>query len=811
MNIQKHSTEMYSASLFNRLDELINPTEEDKIRWIMELIQNAKDSLFSETNTDNRDIIEISIEIKRDHDNNQCNEVIFTHNGPPFNEKQRDGLAYKNSSGKNNDKSTGKFGTGFVTVHVLSKTVYISGDIYKNGEIKSFSFTMCREGNNKEELEKNIYVTEKSYHEDNEPINLTQFKFPIQSDLSRKCVELGLIHFKKNIPNVLINCNNIGCINLIDNKNVAKYSASLKEQINESIYCYEVLCNEDTKNFLVVKDNEQKIDISIEIDANKYENDKEIVIIPRDDDKESLFITFPLIGSKAHILPFYINSPDFHPTTERNGLYLDGPEYINDEKTRICKNREILMKSVVLYEKLIQYVKNNGCSNIFELSVGLTSLNMPYKTFDSKWYNGIFLKEMRKVFSNIVTVKTFSGEDVLLKDACFPANQINDNLVGKFVRLSVTNKYYPNIVSEKDCLKWRNRLWEFNQVVSINDIIDKIHKDPSILLEDQLSSLNETILFISDYSPNILYTIPLVPDMNNVFKCIKNDGISMKKCQAVPDELIELMESLNIQWKSIHINKMITSLDISEDKLNDAENILIEKINSDERTCLNIMQYVLKDNETRNNMFDLINQFQINNIKWDNPIFVQNINPKIWESADSIVIDKIMQIISKYDQNIMKEKINIIAKFISVFMDHYKSNENIINSAKIIPNGGYVLKSLNDLYNKSDTFHDHFNPILKQYYNIDFDDSIIHPKINQIIKSNKNEEITDFLSLINQKISEFDIEKQIHIAESVISLVPQNDYQTPMLVDQNKIFEFYKQLINSEIKQIIIDDKNFYL
>lgn len=807
--INKSSTRLYSHNLSNRLNELNNPIEEDQIRWPMEMTQNGKDTLFSETNYDHKDKVEISFEVKRDTNTNQYSELIFTHNGPPFNENQLCGLITRISSDKNNDRTTGKFGTGFVTSHVLSKTVYITGDLYENEKTRGFSVTMCREGKTKEELEKNLDIIEKSYRKDLEPFNMTQFRYPIKTDLSRKCLELGLIHYKKNIPNVLINCPSIECIHLIDNKNDDKYSASLKEQINENIYCYKVSCNEKDQYFLVVKDNEVNLDISIEIDAEKYGNDKEIKIVSRDNDKESLFITFPLIGSKAHALPFYINSPNFSPSTERNGLYLNGKEYVDEEKTDSGKNKEILMRSIVLFEKLIHYLKEKKCSNIYELSFGLQPLKMPYKTFDSKWHNNTFLIEIRKVLISEIMVKTFSCKEIPLKDAIFPIKQIDDNMVGQFIKLSLTNKYYPNIISENDCLKWRNRLWETMHYISINDVVDKIQADPSILQEYQMASLNEFISFMSIHCKELLYTIPLVPDMNNQFKRIINDGNYMKKCQTVPDELIDIMESLNIPWMSTHVNKCITSIDIPEDKTNDAENIIIDKMSNDEISCFQIMHYVLENNETMKKMFDLITHLQINNIHWESPIYVTNINQRIWESAYKTVIDKIVQTISTFDQSKIKEEIDMMTIFVSVFYDHYKYDENMINTTKIIPNGNYELKILNDLYNKSDVFHDHFNPIMKQNFKIDFNDLIIHPQINKVIKANKNEEITDFLKIINQKINDFDKEKQIQIAESVIALVPQNDDQTPSLIDQNQIFELYKQLINSDLKKIIINEKDY--
>lgn len=116
---------LYVANIKNRLNEMTNPTNEDKIRWPMELIQNAKDSLYTSPNEKVKEKVQISFEINHNPENNNLyKDVTFIHDGPPFSIDSYFGLIYKISQGKNNKKTTGKFGTGFLITHVLSKTVY---------------------------------------------------------------------------------------------------------------------------------------------------------------------------------------------------------------------------------------------------------------------------------------------------------------------------------------------------------------------------------------------------------------------------------------------------------------------------------------------------------------------------------------------------------------------------------------------------------------------------------------------------------------------------------------------------------------
>jgi hypothetical protein len=119
---QKVFNKMYISNVRNRLRELAAPTDNDKKRWPYELIQNAKDSISSDPN---RKSVEIWVTAQDDF-------VEFKHNGSPFTPEAMFGLLYKYSEGKQNSESTGRFGTGFLTTHVLSKIVSIQGDLIKD-------------------------------------------------------------------------------------------------------------------------------------------------------------------------------------------------------------------------------------------------------------------------------------------------------------------------------------------------------------------------------------------------------------------------------------------------------------------------------------------------------------------------------------------------------------------------------------------------------------------------------------------------------------------------------------------------------
>ncbi|MBK7480317.1 MAG: hypothetical protein IPI69_11780 [Bacteroidales bacterium] len=64
-------------------------------------------------------------------------EFIFCHNGNPFTVENITGLIQQVSSGKpsngTNRRITGKFGTGFISTHLLSDTVTVKGIVEQMG------------------------------------------------------------------------------------------------------------------------------------------------------------------------------------------------------------------------------------------------------------------------------------------------------------------------------------------------------------------------------------------------------------------------------------------------------------------------------------------------------------------------------------------------------------------------------------------------------------------------------------------------------------------------------------------------------
>src|SRR2546427_4751842 len=96
-------------------------------RWIWELLQNARDASP-----------EGGVCVWLLH---EPHRVVFRHSGVPFSLKNIAHLIYHGSTKYEED--IGKFGTGFLTTHLISKTVAVKGRL-EDG--KRFHFTLGRRG-----------------------------------------------------------------------------------------------------------------------------------------------------------------------------------------------------------------------------------------------------------------------------------------------------------------------------------------------------------------------------------------------------------------------------------------------------------------------------------------------------------------------------------------------------------------------------------------------------------------------------------------------------------------------------------------
>ncbi|MFD2115793.1 sacsin N-terminal ATP-binding-like domain-containing protein [Paenibacillus yanchengensis] len=313
-------------------------------RWVWELIQNASDC------TPNDKKININIS------NTNERYLEFSHNGVPFTYENLVDLITQISSKEGDvEEKTGKFGTGFISTHLLSEKVTISGVLKKSLDMyMDLNLLIDRSGTSYTEIRDNIKDTlstiVKMKQNNNDEHNImmkdrwkTSFNYDTSNSLeAREAITEGLTDLNKSAPIVLAINNSISSIEY----NGIKFTVDSEIKVTED---WLIRINKTSKdridriNILIKSDGELSILVFVQ-----EQNGRVTEVLPFPDKIPKLFCNFPLVGTEEFCFPVIINCSKFDVERDRNGILEGNPE-----------NKEYLERAVKLYGELL----NLGCKN----------------------------------------------------------------------------------------------------------------------------------------------------------------------------------------------------------------------------------------------------------------------------------------------------------------------------------------------------------------------------------------------------------------------------------------------------------------
>ena len=182
-----------AQSVLNHLKALESNRDRVRARWIWELLQNARDASVDPD-------MKLVACIEQSED-----KLVFKHNGENFSLEEIAHLIYHGST-KTEDKETiGQYGSGFLTTHLLSPEISISGRI-TNG--RCFAFRMRREISSVSDLSQSMQDAKRKFEDSlsRKSINgdfTTKFQYPL-SDNVLGVVDEGITSLSKCAPFVLV-------------------------------------------------------------------------------------------------------------------------------------------------------------------------------------------------------------------------------------------------------------------------------------------------------------------------------------------------------------------------------------------------------------------------------------------------------------------------------------------------------------------------------------------------------------------------------------------------------------------------------
>lgn len=562
---------MYITNVEKRLRQLNSPSDNDRKRWVWELIQNAKDTIAKDPN---RSSIDVRIEVTKDVNNNDV--VYFRHNGAPFTSEARLGLLYKYSEDKENQESTGRFGTGFLTTHCLSKVVTIESNMYSDEactKLCGFSVTMYRDGLIASDLIDGLRKMRESEVFYNETFEWTTFIYQVSSESGRQAIKLGLENFRENIAQTMLFCKELTSVVVDDNGKITTIVRKPVVRLTDDIYLseFEILGeNPHTRRFIHTSyadfnenlskrykaERKIRIDAAIEVDS---ENN-----LVKSENGTSFYCVMPLVGIEDQLNePLIINSPDFEPDEERQSLLLSGLTW-NEEKNVITENginRTIYEYIFPLYDKIVNYFTNNHYGKMYILANGLNRTK-PHKNLDREWYKQYVRNKYREILMQYPVVVAQDSSHKKLGDCIIVNEQVQEDEEKIYQLLQFI---YPSKLV-KDNHEWASFLWKeglsiWNTELLCSDIEQKGNWNNISLIGAELSAwYNEFLSHISKYNELLLKEYALLPNMNGVLQ--KRDTEDFKQGEHINSFVIDLLASLGKDVKRSLLHEEITAVSL---------------------------------------------------------------------------------------------------------------------------------------------------------------------------------------------------------------------------------------------------------
>lgn len=723
-------------------------------RIIWELIQNAKDNVA--VCNSNEAKVDIKIQLSKE-------KLSFIHNNGFFTNENIRGLIRRySSSEKNRDYisfdtppvTTGRFGTGFMTTHLLSEKVIVKGIFFDNDKnYKQFVLPIDRTGINEKEIINSIENSFRSV-EDSViksqifPNDLTNFKTEFIYELDEKGYKLAYIALAELdfcVGPTLINLPSIEKIELITDNEITIYKliygnkfekSKLNFQIAELQKIKEII---QTKHFIVINNGKTKLILPIDYVNGKYKFSTFEDRVPR------LFLDFPLVGTEELNLPFAISCPYFEPTEGRDGVSLTGSE---DRDTKI--NSEILQNAVELYNLFLDEVSNsNEWCNYFNLA----RLKEPCKKewINLEWYKKMILSPIRRNLLKVPIVQIDTEKRISIKNSnnkdqvYFPYS--NKKEIREIIWKLGKELFSLNIPLKGNIDDWYEIIWEDCFKLTISELAKSIEEISN--LNNLKSRLNkaeeETLKWLNEYY-DLLYfegkfideiikgNYAIFPNQNGVFKKITELYID----EDIEEELKNILLLLRDDIRDVLLHKNI----IVENKHHIEQKTKIPITKKDQEFVVQRINKLLENNPSAytavNHLLSLFSEgpdfpversliYDFNRKIYGGEIpekkLIKNWSKSIWNSIDAERITKLVCDISNTKdisglQTLIKEDSteNTLAWLISFveFLNKYGYGEKLnLKDHPILPNQNNDFRIKDDLFLDDGIINDELKDISK--------------------------------------------------------------------------------------------------
>lgn len=675
--INYHNYKQAADKIIQLLDKIHDSQLSDK-RWVWELMQNAKDvpNQFGQ--------VSVLIELWKD-------KLVFSHNGDYFTVENITGLiqqvSSKDSANEGEHKQTGKFGTGFITTHLLSNIIDVKG-VVKNpntDEFHNFALTLDRSARKSEDMidsiaknlewvkgldkgNKQDFPIAKDYDSRTENDFHTSFTYHLNED-SLKSATIGLSDLINTLPITMVSLRELKSVRVINHVDGTEQlyvcnSETIYRSGNAKIIRSTININGEKKYYLTYKTFEGEnpiVALSIETlwDGDTYS------LIKRDKAQPVLFRDFPLIGSEEFYFPYMLNGFNFEPTETRSGILLNS----NEQKPQ--KNRKIIENAVDAVIEFNKWLIANGAKNTYLLASSKEprskeSWDETYakpwiKKLQEGWRSKLLEQDILETQTGYVSLKEIRIPDYGTKEANKQFYYFLDGFIteGRLPLAEQQDEWSEVIASNYatwNCtLKYSKQDFfeELQRIGCMNNLCSRLNKSE----EECYEWLNKLYKFIvSQNEISVLEQYPVIPNQFGDF-CQLNK-ISTDSAQRIPDRLKEI--SIGLLSKNLKDELMAEGIDDSvfatkkkyklENLIGDINRIIGNKVSNDNFTsstewnAISSATYSLlslktngseEENRKRDDIYRFISHFVANIAP---QTIINDLPVELWKEAERFVV-----------------------------------------------------------------------------------------------------------------------------------------------------------------------------
>lgn len=361
-----------AQGVLNHLKQNQSSRERMLDRWIWELLQNARDT--SATADGSRLTASIYYE---------NGQLVFQHDGPAFTMSEIAHLIYHGSTKIEDEQAIGQYGSGFLTTHLISPDINISGRLVDG---RAFRFQLSRQMGSVKELSESMDRAWNDFQahlsEDTTPSEFTaRFCYSVANE-SIDAVEGGLATLRRCAPFVTIFNQEFSRIAIRAAGDAVVYEKVGDRQLAHD-GCRIVTVRERTgqserrADYVLLQRGVTAIAAPLRNVSNRCEC-VPLTEVPK------LFLGFPLVGTETFAFPVAINSFEFTPTEDRDGVFLlQGDDDSNQ------RNRAIIESACELLTELVRVSAAAGWHKVYAFA------QLPPLHGD-KWLNVDWLRETLK-------------------------------------------------------------------------------------------------------------------------------------------------------------------------------------------------------------------------------------------------------------------------------------------------------------------------------------------------------------------------------------------------------------------------------